>query len=376
MGRSLHHPVGLIHGSSGEACEGYTLFTTTGGDHATLVDMQGRVCHRWRSTEGIAYAYLLPNGHLLFRTAKPQDVEVVKGQGGSSPALLEMDWEGNVVWEYRNPMLHHDYERLPNGNTLVLLFAEMPPDLSARVLGGYRTSDDPERMLSDVIAEVRPDGRIVSEWVSWEHLDLDEDKMCPLETRREWTHANSLSLTPSGDFLVSFRRLDVLAIVSRSSGNLNWKWGPGVLAHQHHATHLENGRILVFDNGAHRRGIEYSRVVEVDPTTNEVVWEYKGNPALSFYSFHLSGAQRVPNGNTLICEGGTGRLFEVTSSGEIVWEYVNPFYFPDERFGGMANYTFRAHRYGPGDSALEGMDLDPDRYADINRAFAAGSRVP
>ncbi len=105
MGRSLHHPVGLIHSSPKGSYEGYTLFTTNRGDHATLVDMQGRVCHRWRSTEGIGYAYLLPNGHLLCRTEKPQNVEVVKGLGGSSAALLEMDWESNVVWEYRNPML-------------------------------------------------------------------------------------------------------------------------------------------------------------------------------------------------------------------------------------------------------------------------------
>ena len=141
MGRSVHHPVGLIYSSPEESYEGYTLFTTNGGDHATLVDMQGQVCHRWRSSEGIAYAHLLPNGHLLCRTGKPENVEVVKGQGGSSAALLEFDWEGNVVWKYRNPMLHHDFERLPNGNTLVLLFAEMPPDLSARVLGGFRTPE-------------------------------------------------------------------------------------------------------------------------------------------------------------------------------------------------------------------------------------------
>ena len=372
MGRSLHHPVGLIHSSPKESYEGYTLFTTNRGDHATLVDMQGRVCHRWRSSEGIGYAYLLPNGHLLCRSAAPQDVNVVRGLGGSSGALLEMDWESNVVWEYWNPMLHHDYERLPNGNTLVLLFAEMPADLSARVVGGYRTPDDPERMLGDVVAEVKPDGSVVSEWVSWEHLDPDEDKLCPLEARREWTHANSLSLTRSGDFLVSFRRTDVVGIVSRSTGEFVWKWGPGVVSHQHHATQLENGRILLFDNGSHRRGFDYSRVVEVDPATNEIAWEYKGNPVLSFYSFHISSAQRLPNGNTLVCEGGTGRLIEVTPSREIVWEYVNPFYFPDERFGGMANYTFRAHRYGPDHTALQTKDLDPIRYTEINRAFANG----
>ena len=112
--------------------------------------------------------------------------------------------------------------------------------------------------------------------------------------------------------------------------------------------------------------------MEVDPATDEIAWEYRGSPVLSFYSFHISSAQRLPNGNTLICEGGTGRFFEVTPPGEIVWEYVNPFYFPDDRFEGMANYTFRAYRYGPNHAALQGKDLDPDRYADINLALARG----
>ena len=78
--------------------------------------MEGRVCHRWQNDEGICYGYLLDNGHLLLRT-----------QGASGPpsekdpenAILELDWDGNLVWAYRNPMVHHDFERLPNGNTLI-----------------------------------------------------------------------------------------------------------------------------------------------------------------------------------------------------------------------------------------------------------------
>ena len=115
MGRSIHHPVGLIYGTLGESYAGYTLITNNGGDHATLLDMEGRICHRWQNDEGIGYAYLLPNGNLLCRTSKVTDVELVNGLGGSSKALLELDWDGNVVWEYRNDMLHHDFERLPNG---------------------------------------------------------------------------------------------------------------------------------------------------------------------------------------------------------------------------------------------------------------------
>ena len=108
------------------------------------------------------------------------------------------------------------------------------------------------------------------------------------------------------------------------------------------------GNLLVFDNGgeggygnpnpsaptgnnnAHR---DYSRVLEFDPITLEIIWQYTpleaGNllftDASKFYSSYISSAQRLPNGNTLITEGSDGHLIEVTPEHEIVWEYVNPY---------------------------------------------------
>ena len=103
---------------------------------------------------------------------------------------------------------------------------------------------------------------------------------------------------------------------------------------------------MIFDNGWHTLTAPSpgSRILEVNPKTNKVEWEYKTLPPWEFFSSFISGSQRLPNGNTLICEGMTGRVFEVTYEGEMVWEYVNPFYGPDERFGN-ANRLFRAYRY-------------------------------
>jgi hypothetical protein len=82
---------------------------------------------------------------------------------------------------------------------------------------------------------------------------------------------------------------------------------------------------LIFDNGHHSEaGTSVSRIFEVDPKTNEIVWSYE--PGETFRSWHISGCQRLENGNTLITEGENGRIFEVTQAGEIVWEYNNPFY--------------------------------------------------
>ena len=178
-------------------------------------------------------------------------------------------------------------------------------------------------------------------------------------------------------FWASFRILDTVGIIDKASGDFTWKWGPGDISHQHNPTFLDNGRVLIFDNGPHKPGFSHSRVIEVDPTTNEIAWEYKGDPPISFYSYHISGAERLPNGNTLITEGAPGRCFEVTPSKEIVWEYVNPHMAPSGRGAGgsttsLANSVFRVHRYGPDHPALQGKDLDPARYANLNRLYAGG----
>ncbi len=69
----------------------------------------------------------------------------------------------------------------------------------------------------------------------------------------EWSHCNSLSLTPKGDWLLSFRRLSMIAEVSAKSGKIKWKWGDGTTAHQHDAKYSSADTITIFDNGVHRR---------------------------------------------------------------------------------------------------------------------------
>ena len=375
MGWSSHHPVGLIYYAPQNCYRGYTLTANTrGSKDADLLDMEGRICQRWHTEEGIGYAQLLPYGNLLLRTAPAEDAGGAEKIGGSSAAILELDWDSNIVWEYRNPMVHHDYERLPNGNTLVLQFGLLTPELTSQIKGGMTSDEDPEQMFGDQVQEINPDGTVVYEWRSWEHLSPVDDAICPLEDRVEWTHGNSLKVTPGGDLLVSYRRISVVGIVDRKSGDFSWKWGPGEISHPHHPTYLDNGNILIFDNGFHRPRSCYSRVVEVNPATNEVVWEYQGEPPLSFFSQATSSAERLPNGNTMICEGSPGRIFEVTPNKEIVWEYINPFFTKGRPQGGGSapesnNSLFRAHRYGPDYPGLKGRELDPARYANLNRLY-------
>jgi hypothetical protein len=103
---------------------------------------------------------------------------------------------------------------------------------------------------------------------------------------------------------------------------------------------LDNGNILIFDNGVVR---ESSRVIELNPVTETVEWQYSGDTPGEFYTRTRGSAQRLPNGNTLICEGNRGRCFEVTREGEIVWQWINPM----EKDGHRVQ-VYRMMRYAPG----------------------------
>lgn len=155
--------------------------------------------------------------------------------------------------------------------------------------------------------------------------------------------------------ILSFRNLSTVVVVDRATGDVVWKLGPETLSHQHYPHELPNGNILVFDNGTARRDValNFSRVLEIERKTKRIVWEYVDSPPHNFFSPYISGAQRLPNGNTLITEGNYGRLFEVTPQREIVWEYVNPYFGrqqitsdPSPAVQGEQNAVFRAFRYG------------------------------
>ena len=150
-----------------------------------------------------------------------------------------------------------------------------------------------------------------------------------------------------------------------------WKWGPGNVWHQHHPTFLDNGNIQIFDNGSHSRGPDRSRIVEVNPSNNQIEWEYTETPAMAFFSSNISSAERLPNGNTHICEGAFGRLFEVTREGDVVWEYINPFLCPDLRTGDTTNAIFRSHRYNSDYSVFKGRLLEAQSYQSINRMYGS-----
>ena len=380
MGWSPFRKTGLTHHTPAQTVKGYTLVTPVNGDSTYLIDMAGRIVQRWHFSDlRVFYGRLLPTGNLLVlgtdsSMARPEipagttpRFEVnIQRLGGSATPLRELDWEGNVVWEHANPAIHHDFVRLPNGNTLFPEWVELPAELARAVRGGYRERNLPP-MLGDDFVEIDTKGKEVRRVSLWQLLDPRRDAICPLERRLEWTHTNSLDVTAAGEILFSCRSNSRVGLID-GAGKLVWKYGAPNVYHQHHASALGNGNIQVFDNGMHRPGMPRSRVVEVNPKDGSTVWQYAGNPEASFFSAHISGAERLAGDNVLVCEGAPGRVFEITRAGEVVWEWISPFSYRAPS-GQIMPFVFRVHRYSPDHAALKGRELDPARFADLNRLY-------
>ncbi|MBW2147840.1 MAG: hypothetical protein JRG73_18335, partial [Deltaproteobacteria bacterium] len=119
---ALKGPTGVIQYNPDKAFNGYTLFDSNQSTTSVyLIDMEGYIVHKWDTDYRAGlHSHLLPNGNLLRGGTLPNGIRPVHF-GGTSGIVQEFDWDGNVVWEYRNStpttVQHHTFARMPNGNT-------------------------------------------------------------------------------------------------------------------------------------------------------------------------------------------------------------------------------------------------------------------
>ena len=342
---------GLRGLDAARACPGLTLFAPMGGGGKVyLIDLHGAVVHTWALPypPGL-YGYLTDRGTLFYNGQIPNATFLGKSpfMGG---AAMEVDWNGKVLWEVRRPDHHHDGRLLKNGNIMLLCARELPDEIATRVKGGRPgTEVGGTKIWADFLVEMTTGGKVVWEWRTWDHLDPEKDAITAAQDERaEWTHGNTIFEEPDGNLLVSFRDISTVVRIDRTTGKILWKLGAPPLSGQHAPVRLANGNILMFDNGPHRldESFPFSRAIEVNPSTNEIVWNYQEPRMWNFYSPRISNAERLPNGNTLINEGVFGRFFEVTPQGDVVWEYVNPYFGPASAAPkSQFNSVFRVYRY-------------------------------
>lgn len=350
-----YRDVGIWSYDTARATEGFTIVSPLWNKNVYLIGMKGDIRHSWNTDLHPGnYAYILSGGNLLWAGETPGGANPAPG-GGAGGLLREYDWDGNIVWEYQDDFQHHDFRRLANGNTVYIGWEPVPGDIAEKIQGAEAGTEYGEDKIiwGDYLREVNPAGETVWEWHAHEDETLLAEPLHPMSTRKEFAHCNAVSETADGDLLLSFRKFSIIAKINKASGKTVWYHRDDNWGQQHDCTMLDNGNILFFANGiCTPRGVYTSAVIEFNPETRQDEWKYEGSPKPSFYSPNISGAQRLWSGNTLICEGMTGRIFEVTPASEIVWEYISPWFGHWQ--GGPANGVFRAYRYDPNGPELEG----------------------
>ena len=328
---------GTVVFDEGRACPGYNLYTIRSLRRTELIDLTGRLVHAWHYGERGRWArsVLLPSGELL-----------VVGAESSQRYVMRLTWNGDVVWR-RNLPAHHDIVRAP-GNRLAVLTLKprrvpaLSPDTDMRddlvTIISNKGDVQEQRSLYDVLSS-RP------ELIDFRPMTLREGliDLFHANSVRWMTHEHLVEKHPiyaPANVIVCIRNQDLVVIFNWDTQELLWAWGQGTISGPHDAVVLGTGNILVFDNGLARAA---SRVIELDPLTGRIVWQYHAPQPSDFFTESRGANQRLPNGNTLITESDSGRAFEVTPQGEIVWEYLVP-HFNKE---GRRATIIRLYRYEP-----------------------------
>ncbi|MCK6686042.1 MAG: aryl-sulfate sulfotransferase, partial [Thermoanaerobaculia bacterium] len=294
-------------------------------------------------------------------------------------------------------------------------------------------------------------GKVVWEWHVWDHLVQDyssskanygnpaayPERVDPAGDGKKipsfWNHMNAIYYNAAFDQIaLSVRNNSEVWVIDHSTttaeaashsggkrgkgGDLLYRWGNPIMyragtaadqkLYQQHDTRWVDldcpgaGNMTAFNNGL---GRNYSTIGEWTPPVDaegnyaktagqpfgpkDFTWSYKATPPTSLYAEAISSAQRLPNGNTLICDGTHGTFLEVTTAGETVWKYVSPVAgsgplavsatIPADpaRAGEYMNAVFRVQRYPLTYAGLVGRDLTPGPRVEIDPRPYAGFTI-
>lgn len=315
---------GVATHAAAKVADGLNLVVSADRPGAYLMDASGTVLHRWQKTFREAFPDVTLSANRLALSAFWKRVHLFENgellalfEGGG---LIKLAPDSRLLWA-RNLTAHHDLDVDPEGRIYVLTKqARLIPRIneSEPVLEDFVTILDaqglPQKQLSVLEALER------SPYASLLQLG---------RTAGDIFHTNTLTVIRRDDprlpairrgrLLLCFRHLNTVAVLDPDSGRIEWAM-TGLWSWPHEPVLLDDGGLLIFDNrGA---GDRRSRILEVDPVTQQVLWSFLGETP--FHSAVAGVVQRLPNGNTLVTVSTEGRAFEVTRAGEVVWEFVSP----------------------------------------------------
>jgi Arylsulfotransferase (ASST) len=342
--------------------DGYTLYTSWHAPEIALVDMTGEVVRRWHVpfSEVLAQSESkrasVPDEEVIVRQARllpDGDLVAVYERPDQSPygwGLARFDSEGRLRWSVIEH-LHHDFALGPDGRIYAL-----GHEIRTEPRDGLESVEPP--CFDEFLVTLSPDGEVLDRLSIFEAFAGSRYREALLELadlnnpKGDYLHPNALEVVDeriaaqvpgwrAGQVLVSLLEMNGLALIDPVGREVVW-FIHGAWHQQHDPDLLPNGNIVLFDNQGDIAAGMHSQILEIDPVTGSIVWRFASTDAESFYSKALGSQQILDNGNILVTESLRGRIFEITRSGDVVWEYLNPV----ERDGFHA-YVLEAQRVPP-----------------------------
>lgn len=483
----LQGPTELLYCDTNKVFPGYTFFGV--GNRTFLLDLQGRVVHTWPVGTN---PHLLDNGNVVDASKDdPSGFAGFKEVDWDGHTVWEYAEKRENYAPHHD--WARIFNKKLNASTTLYIANKTISYEQAVAAGADPKKASTEGGQMDAIVEVDMQGNIVWEWCFFDHVVQDLDASKPhyvgagktiadhpgrininlpgRPLRRDWLHCNSLDYNAESGHLVINSVQGELYVVDHdrtfvagnptasiaqaagSGGDFLYRFGdparyaqgdpPRVLENwdsattghkqmggSHHASWIPAGlpgagHLMVFNNGQYLfQRTPQSSILEINPfldagghdtgqyvnppdagyrreaydkdthnlprqISRQVVWSYSSVNSHGFFSHIGSSGQRQPNGNTFICSDTEGHFFEVTARGELAWEYINPVTRdgPVRVLGDvlpMANSAFRAYRCAADHPALKGRDLSPkgtiteraEKGIDVYRKRPPGDRPP
>ncbi len=336
---------GVIALNESKSYKGYTFLISNANDISTeLIDMNGKTVHKWYVPVEEIQKYLPRIDHKIDRPLTQTTRAFFDPTDGSVTLIyqirknpyvmlgtLKIDKDSNILWAY-DDRTHHDIEFNEDGSLYVLTKRDHFERLDTNL--GIEAP-----VWDELIIHLDKNGQKIKEISMIALLEKSNltdvlDERMGMGVHSDILHSNTIETVPNaaigkapflkeGHIMISLRKTDLLFMVDPEKEEITWaSFGPWKA--QHNPQIQDDGSIMLFDNlGALSPNGRSSRILQFDPTTMEILWEYRGTEDKPFYSYHSSSLQVLPNGNVLVTEAVTGRLFEVTRDEEIVWDYWN-----------------------------------------------------
>ena len=458
----LQGPTELLFCDKTKAFPGYTLFGV--GNRTYLLDLDGRVVHKWPIGTN---PHLLENGNILDASKDdPSGFQGFKEVDWDGKTVWEYT-EKREAYAPHHDWVRVFNKKLKAPTTLYIANKSITDEQAIAAGADPRKGPYHEGQM-DAVVEVDMDGNVVWEWWFFDHVVQDVDAARPSYVgagktiadhpgrinlnmpgrplKRDWLHCNSMDYNaesghivinsvqgelyvidhdgtfvagdpkagiakaagPAGDFLYRFG--DPARYGQGDPPRVLENWDSATSGHKQmggaHDAHWIRpglpgaGRIMVFNNGQYLyQRTPQSSVLEINPfldadgrdagkyinppdagyrretydhdthnqprqISRQIVWSYQSTNSHGFFSHIGSSGQRLPNGNIFICSDTEGHFFEVTPEGALAWEYINPVTRdgPVKVLGDalpMVNSAFRAYRYAADHPAFKGRDLKP-----------------